>query len=210
MFEPFALRGRFVHLLPMQIEHVDGLLEAACRDRSTFEHTPVPADRDAMVEYIEKAVEKRLAGEQVPFTTFSAVMQRIVGSTRFYDLTPWDWSTRSPGSGFLQRHDRPDLASIGYTWLDPLAQRTPINTEAKLLMMGYAFETWQVWGVRIKTDARNRRSRAAIERLGLRLDGVLRADMPAADGTIRDSAVFSMLTAEWPVNRQRLTARLTT
>jgi RimJ/RimL family protein N-acetyltransferase len=75
-------------------------------------------------------------------------------------------------------------------------------------MMGYAFETWQVWGVRIKTDARNRRSRAAIERLGLRLDGVLRADMPAADGTVRDSAVFSMLTDEWPVHRKRLADRL--
>jgi N-acetyltransferase len=208
MFEPFTLRGRFVHLLPMQIEHVDGLVTAASGDRSTFDFTPVPADRDAMAEYVEGAIENRLAGEQVPFATFSVAMQRIVGATRFYDLTPWDWSTRSPGAESLQRHHRPDLASIGYTWLDPLAQRTPVNTEAKLLMMGHAFETWQAWGVRIKTDARNRRSRAAIERLGLQLDGVLRADMPAADGTVRDSAVFSMLRAEWPVHRQRLTDRL--
>jgi RimJ/RimL family protein N-acetyltransferase len=208
MFEPFTLRGRFVHLLPMQSEHVDALSAAASRDRSTFDLTPVPADRDAMAEYVGAAVEKRLTGEQVPFATFSVALQRIVGSTRFYDLTPWDWSTRSPGSESRQRHDRPDVASIGYTWLEPLAQRTPINTEAKLLMMGYAFETWQVWGVRIKTDARNRRSRAAIERLGLRLDGVLRADMPAADGTVRDSAVFSMLTDEWPVHRKRLADRL--
>lgn len=208
MFEPFTLQGRFVHLLPMQIEHVDGLLEAADRDRSTFEHTPVPKDRDAMVGYVETAIEKRLAGEQVAFATFSVAMQRIVGSTRFYDLTPWDWSARSPGSESRQRHDRPDLASIGYTWLEPRAQRTPINTEAKLLMMGYAFETWKVWGVRLKTDARNFRSRAAIERLGLQLDGVLRADMPAADGTIRDSAVFSMLAPEWPAHRKRLGERL--
>ena len=83
------------------------------------------------------------------------------------------------------------MASIGYTWFRPSGQRTPINTEAKLLMMTHAFEQWQVRAVRLQTDARNARSRAAIERLGLFLDGVIRADRPGADGAVRDSAVFS-------------------
>ncbi len=95
-----------------------------------------------MTGYVEtghRANAGRRAGARS--STVSVAMQRIVGSTRFYDLTPWDWSARSPGSESRQRHDRPDVASIGYTWLEPRAQRTPINTEAKLLMMDHAFET---------------------------------------------------------------------
>jgi RimJ/RimL family protein N-acetyltransferase len=131
-----------------------------------------------------------------------------VGATRFYDLTPWDWSSLFPGSESSQRTGRPDVACIGYTWLAPSAQRTGINTEAKLLMMTHAFEHWQVRAVRIQTDARNTRSRAAIERLGCSLDGVIRADRPGADGSVRDTAVFSMLDVEWPDHRPRLLARL--
>jgi RimJ/RimL family protein N-acetyltransferase len=204
-----TLRGRFVHLLAMEVDHVDGLLMAAGGDRSTFDFTPVPWDRATMTAYVEKAIANREAGEHLPFVTFSVAMQRIVGTTRFYDLSTWDWLAQRPGAEHLQRFDRPDVASIGYTWLDPIAHRGPINTEAKLLMLDHAFEQWQVRRVRIQTDVRNTRSRAAIERLGLRLDGVLRADMPGADGTVRDSAVYSMLADEWPGHRKRLETRLT-
>ncbi len=204
----FTLRGRFVHLLPMGIEHVDGLLDAASIDRSTFAYTPIPWDRPTMRAYVDKAIVNRESGTQYPFVTWSVDAGRIVGSTRFYDLTPWDWTSLFPGSEELQRHDRPDVASIGYTWLDPTAQRSPVNTEAKLLMMTHAFEHWGVRAVRIQTDARNSRSRRAIERLGCSLDGVIRADRPAADGSARDSAIFSMLDHEWPVHRSRLADRL--
>ena len=107
-----------------------------------------------------------------------------------------------PATGTLDR------ASIGHTWLDPAAQRSPVNTEAKLLLLAHAFDTWGVRAVRLQTDARNARSRAAIERIGCTLDGVLRADRPAADGSVRDSAVFSMLADEWPAARAALVARL--
>lgn len=204
----WSLEGRFVHLLPMDLDHVDGLLAAVIEDRSTFAFTPVPWDRPSMTEYVERAMSSRAAGDQYPFVTWSVDAQRIVGTTRFYDLTPWDWTCLYPDSEINQRHDRPDVASIGYTWLSTSAQRTPINTEAKLLMMTHAFGQWEARAVRILTDARNVRSRAAIERLGCALDGVLRADMPGADGTVRNSAVFTMLADEWPDHRQRLVERL--
>jgi N-acetyltransferase len=208
MTKLFTLEGRFVHLLPMVPEHLDGLMAAATADRSTFHYTPIPWDRSGMSAYVDRALAKRERGDQYPFVTWSVESRRIVGSTRFYDLTPWDWTDLFPGSESLQRRDRPDVASIGYTWLEPSAQRSPVNTEAKLLMMTHAFEQWDARAVRIQTDARNLRSRRAIERLGCALDGVIRADRPAADGGVRDTAVFSMLDREWPVHRQKLEDRL--
>jgi N-acetyltransferase len=208
MSDPESIQGRFVRLVPMGEDHIEGLLEAADEDRSTFTYTPVPWDRQTMTAYVHTAMAKRESGEQYPFVTFGVDQRRIVGSTRFYGLAPWDWSSLYPGSDVHQRVGRPDVASIGYTWLSPSAQRTPINTEAKLLMMTHAFDRWEVRAVRIQTDARNDRSRAAIERLGCTLDGVIRVDMPGADGTERNSAVYSMLAAEWPAHQRRLAARL--
>jgi RimJ/RimL family protein N-acetyltransferase len=189
-------------------EHVDGLLAAAGGDRSTFTYTPVPVDRPGMTAYVDKALTRRASGHHEPFVTWSVADQRIVGSTRFYDLASWNWADHSPGTDAAQRLGLPDVACIGHTWLEPAAQRTPVNTEAKLLMMGHAFEAWDVRVVRIQTDARNTRSRRAIERLGCALDGVIRAERPAADGGVRDTAVYSMIAREWPAHRQRLIQRL--
>jgi len=102
----------------------------------------------------------------------------------------------------------PDVVDIGFTWLAGSAQRTPVNTEAKLLMMTHAFEVWRVHRVALQTDVRNTRSRAAIERIGGRLDGILRADRPGADDTVRTSARFSIVATEWPDVKARLTSRL--
>jgi RimJ/RimL family protein N-acetyltransferase len=208
MSEPVSLEGRHVVLLPMGPGHVDGLLAAATTDRSTFSYTPVPSDRAGMTAYVETAMAKRASGHHEPFVTWSVAAGRIVGSTRFYDLATWDWPSHSPGTDAPLRTGRPDVAGIGYTWLEPSAQRTPVNTEAKLLMMTHAFEEWEVRVVRIQTDARNVRSRRAIERLGCTLDGVIRAERPAADGGVRDTAVYSMLAGEWPAHRDRLVRRL--
>jgi RimJ/RimL family protein N-acetyltransferase len=99
---------------------------------------------------------------------------------------------------------------IGWTWLAPSAQRTAINTEAKLLMLTFAFEEWKVDRVCLRTDRRNERSRNAIERLGATLDGVIRADRPGSDGTIRDTAHYSIVADEWPAVRDRLRLRTQT
>jgi RimJ/RimL family protein N-acetyltransferase len=208
MREPFTLEGTHVRLEPLHSRHLDDLLEAARGDRSSFGYTWVPADRPSMAGYVDQAMARAEAGDQVAFATRSLALDRIVGSTRYYDLQQWDWSTiedgafPAPGGGGL------DLVSIGHTWLGPAAQRTPVNSEAKLLMLDHAFARWGVRAVRLQTDARNLRSREAIARIGCTLDGVLRSDRPASDGTVRDSAVFSVLAAEWPEARRRLVERL--
>ena len=104
----------------------------------------------------------------------------------------------------------PTSVDIGYTWLAGSAQRTPVNTEAKLLMMTHAFEVWEVHRVALQTDVRNKRSWAAIERIGGQLDGIMRADRPGADDTVRTSARFSIVAEEWPAVKARLAARLDT
>jgi RimJ/RimL family protein N-acetyltransferase len=144
------------------------------------------------------------AGTQVAFATVRLGADRVVGATRFYEVATWSWPPGSPH----QRHGRPDAVDIGYTWLAASAQRSPVNTEAKLLMLRHAFEEWQVHRVGLQTDVRNSRSRAAIERIGGQLDGILRADRPGADDTVRTTARFSILAAEWPAVQERLAARL--
>ncbi len=202
------LSGRFVTLIPLAFHHVEDLLAVATDDRSTFSFTPVPWDRTTMDAYVTKALDRQEAGEHLPFATFSVAEQRIVGTTRFYDLTPWDWEGLVEEPGKFRRTGAPDSVSIGYTWLHPSAQRSPVNTEAKVLMIDHAFDVWDARVVRIFTDARNERSRAAVERLGFQLDGVIRADRPAAYGGVRDTALYSLLPTEWPEHRRRLADRL--
>jgi RimJ/RimL family protein N-acetyltransferase len=203
-----ALAGDHVRLEPLSTDHVDGLVAAASGDRSSFTFTAVPDDRAAMADYVARALRHAADGDQVPFATVSLALGRVVGSTRYYELEPWDWAGISPGAVAVPAVGTVDRASIGHTWLHPAAQRSPVNTEAKLLMLDHAFGVWGVRAVRLQTDARNERSRVAIARLGCSLDGVLRADRPAADGTVRDSAVFSLLAEEWPPARARLVERL--
>src|SRR4051794_9575274 len=164
--EPFELRGRFVQLTPMSVGDVDGLVAAAAEDRATYGFTSVPGDRDAMAEHVAGLVGQRERGHDVPFTTRDVRDGRIVGSTRFLWLR-----------SYFDRDD-PDAVEIGGTWLAASAQRSPVNTEAKLLMLTHAFDRWGAQRVDFKTDARNVRSRNAIQRIGGRLEGVVRNWQP--------------------------------
>ncbi len=153
----------------------------------------------------EAALRDQEAGRALPFATIERSGGTVVGTTRFGNIEYWAWP---PGNPNQRGSDRPDAVEIGWTWLAAGVQRTPVNTEAKLLMLRHAFETWRVHRVRLMTDVRNTRSRAAIERIGGKLDGILRAHTFASDGQVRDSAVYSLLDAEWPANRAALEARL--
>jgi len=139
-------------------------------------------------------------GTAVPFVIVRAEDNAIIGSTRFWNIEFWNWPQGHPRCG----REQPDACEIGYTWLTPCAIRTGVNTEAKYLMLHHAFEEWGVLRVCLHTDLRNLRSQAAIERLGAKKEGVLRAHRLAADSTPRDSVRYSIVAAEWPEVRSRL------
>lgn len=200
---PVTLEGRLVRLEPLAPSHLEGLLAAANADPAEhFPYTWVPREREEISRWIDDALALAAAGRAIPFATVAAADGRVLGSTRFGNLERWDWLRPPPDPRPL------DAVEIGWTWLGRPAQRTGANTEAKLLMLRHAFGALGVRRVTLKTDARNARSRAAIERLGAHLDGLLRAHLPASDGGARTSAVFSILEAEWPKVEKWLAAMM--
>jgi N-acetyltransferase len=209
MLEPFTLEGTHVRLEPLSETHLPGLVEAASEDRSNYQWAIVPDGTEQMATYVRDALAKVASGAHVAFATVRRGREpgepdRVVGSTRFCEVSYWQY----PPGAHLQRSGVPDVTDIGFTFLAGSVQRTSVNTEAKLLMMTHAFEVWEVHRVALQTDVRNKRSWAAIERIGGQLDGIMRADRPGADDTVRTSARFSILAEEWPAVKARLTARL--
>jgi RimJ/RimL family protein N-acetyltransferase len=158
--ENLQLSGSDVRLEPLDHRHVDGLAAAADGDRALYQWSPIPQGKAETIRYVETALAWLNAGTALPFATVRVEDDVVIGSTRFFDLERWAWP---PGHA---RHGRqaPDACEIGYTWLTRSAIRTRANTEAKLLMLTHAFETWEVLRVCLHTDVRNQRSRAAIER----------------------------------------------
>jgi RimJ/RimL family protein N-acetyltransferase len=195
---PTTLEGKHIRLEPLSLAHVEGLLRAASGPRDTYSLTRVPDTREWMQRYVNEALADQEAGRALPFANVERPTGEVLGSTRFGNLEFWQWPQPFPALEPVPAPGAPDVAEIGWTWLTARAQRTAVNTEAKLLMMRFAFETWGVRKVVLKTDSRNNRSRNAIERIGGRLDGVLRAHMPAYDGGVRDTAYYSILRDEWP------------
>ena len=191
-----VLRGCLVRLEPLDERHVPGLMLAAEEDRSAYAYTVVPR-ADETTQYV--ATQLARAG----LTPFAQVRVRDgmpVGCTSLFNPRTWP--------------DRKDLRAveIGWTWLAASAQGTGINAEAKLLLLTHAFEALGVLRVDLSTDARNQRSRQAIERLGARFEGVLRnwspSRAPGEEGKARDSAIFSVTAAEWPAVKSTLAARV--
>ena len=195
-----ALTGRYAELLPLALDDVPGLLSAAIEDRSTYDWTHVPATLGEMEDAVHRLLEEHRDGISVPLTTWDLQRGAIVGMTRFLTLR---WS--------LGR-ELPEAVEIGGTFLAAQAQGTKVNPDAKLLMLAQAFDVWGVQRVDLKTDERNVRSRRAIERLGAQFEGILRNWQPSLaigeDGTCRNSAMYSILPAEWPGVRARLEERL--
>lgn len=204
MLPEFSLSGSLVRLEPLSEHHVAALVAAASESRRTYGLARVPDGPAAMAEWVATAIEARNEGRHVPFAIAELASNRIVGSTRFHEMGPWQW----PSGSRHQRCGTPDAVEIGHTWLAERVQQSGVNIEAKLLLMTYAFETWEVHRVRLRTDERNVRSRRAIEALGAVFDGLLRADAPGADDVVRNSAYYSVLASEWPEVKARLCARL--
>lgn len=201
--EPVTLAGRLVRLEPLGPQHVDGLAVAGAGDRSTYAFSPVPRDAAEARAYVDQALAAHAAGTVLPFAQVSAATGEVLGSTRYLSAR-WETGRREP-----------DEIEIGGTWLAAPAQRTGVNTEAKLLLLRHAFTVYGVWRVEIVTDADNARSRAAIERLGATFEGVLRnfrrkrGDATTGPQPVpRQTAVYSILPHEWPTIEARLEARL--
>ena len=199
------LAGNHIRLEPLEPSHVDGLADAAATDPELYRWTPVPQGAGQAREYIATALAWKSEGTALPFAIVRATDGMVIGSTRFFNIERWPWPAGH------ERHGRraPDVCEIGYTWLNSAAIRTAANTESKLLMLRHAFEEWKVLRVCFHTDARNQRSRAALERIGGKFEGILRAHRLAVDNIARDSARFSITAAEWPEVERRLMVRAT-
>jgi N-acetyltransferase len=198
--EPFTLTGRAVRLEPLTMHHAQPLLEAAEVDRSSYGFTPVPSDLPAMEAYIEWLITDAEKDLVVPFVQRRTLDDAFVGCTRFLNVAWWP------------QRDLPAEVEIGGTWLAGDAQRSPINTEAKLLMLTHAFDNWRVHRVALCTDALNQQSRRAIERIGASFEGILRRHRASTghatvNGLPRDTATYSIIAEEWPAVRAELMRR---
>lgn len=184
---PEVLEDRHVRLEPLAAAHADALTDAA-RDgalwRLWFTHVPAP---EQMQDYIDTALAQAEGGEGQAFAVRRRADDRIVGCTRFCHA------------------DAPNRrVEIGWTWYAAGAQRSAVNSACKRLLLGHAFEHLDCIAVELRTHRLNQRSRAAIERLGARLDGVLRNHRILVDGSLRDTAVYSIIQSEWPAVRRHL------
>ncbi len=189
--DPVTLAGRHVRLEPLSLAHGPELCAVGLDPeiwRWTASLVRTAADLRA---YIETALEWQRQGTALPFAIIATASGRAVGSTRYANI---DRANRR--------------LEIGWTWLARAAQRTPINTEAKYLLLRHAFETLDCIRVEFKTDALNERSRAALLRIGAKEEGILRSHVITATGRVRDSVYYSILAAEWPEVKAGLEAKL--
>ena len=189
--EPVTLEGKHVRLEPLSEAHLDDLCSVALDPEIWRWTTNSVSSRDELRDYIQLALRDARAGSALPFATIDRASGRAVGSTRF---------------GYIALEHR--RLEIGWTWLGRDYQRTAINTEAKYLMLRHAFEVLGMNRVELKTDVLNDRSRAAILRLGAKVEGILRKHIITDSGRVRDSIIHSIVDDEWPDVRARLEARM--
>lgn len=188
--DPITLRGQHACLEPLSKEHREGLVEAVKDgELSKLWYTAIPLPEN-MGKEIERRLGLQAAGSMLSFTVFDAG-GNIVGMTTYMNI---DATNRR--------------VEIGSTWYGKSAQRGPLNTQCKLLLLTYAFETLNCIAVEFRTHFFNHQSRRAIERLGAKQDGILRSHQVAPNGTLRDTVVYSITAAEWPTVKAHLEYQL--
>jgi N-acetyltransferase len=191
VLDAVTLEGRFVRLEPLALTHADALA-AVGLDPDLWKWTTISLHTPEEVHaYVQSAIDDRGAGRALPFATVERATGTVIGCTRFMSVSMPD-----------------KRVEIGSTWVAGPWQRTPVNTEAKLLMLRHAFESLGCIRVELKTDRLNERSRNAIKRIGGVEEGILRQHMITASGRLRDTVYYSILDREWPAVRDRLEARL--
>jgi N-acetyltransferase len=190
---PVTLTGRHVRLEPLSMDHLPDLFRAGGLDEEVWRWVPgsVPRTEAELGQRMELLLEAAEQGEFVPFAVILLASGQAIGWTTYLDIVTED-----------------ERLEIGYTWYGREYWRSAVNTEAKLLLLTYAFEDLGMGRVQWKTDNLNQRSQQAVARLGAQREGVLRRHRRRNDGTWRDSVYFSMLAEEWPAAKERLSARL--
>ena len=189
--EPVTLRANGIALVPLALDHEDGLRRAAADGELwTLRITSVPEPSETR-GYIETALKMHEDGHRLAFAVTEEASGKVLGSNSFHDILP-----------AVKRLE------IGYTWYARSVQRSHVNTTCKLLLMGHAFDTLGCHVVGWRTDNFNFASQQAIERLGAKKDGVIRGHALRRDGTIRDTVMYSVLAHEWPATKRRLLDRL--
>jgi N-acetyltransferase len=188
--DPVTLRGEHARLEPLSHDHQAGLVEAV-KDGELWGlwYTFVPKPED-MTREIDRRLGLQKAGSMLPFTVFDAA-GKIAGMTTYMNV---DAANRR--------------VEIGSTWYAKRVQRSPLNTQCKLLLLAHAFEAINCIAVEFRTHFFNHQSRRAIERLGAKQDGILRNHQVAPNGTLRDTVVFSIIASEWPTVKAHLTYQL--
>jgi RimJ/RimL family protein N-acetyltransferase len=186
-----TLGGRLVRLEPMGPEHLDGL-ERVALDPAIWQWTLArPTNRTELEAWMTTAIANAARGIEMPFVTVDVASGQSIGSSRYLNIVP--------------EHRR---LEIGWTWVAPAWQRRGANREAKLLMLGHAFDTLDCMRVEFKTDSNNEKSRAALLGIGATFEGIFRNHMVMPDGRIRHSAYYSITDAEWPHVKAGLTASI--
>ncbi|MEH7495221.1 GNAT family N-acetyltransferase [Neobacillus niacini] len=188
--ELFELEGEGVRLVPISLDHLEGLWEAAKPDEIWTYMATTVRSREEMEQMIVSAIQKREKGTDYTFVVINQD-NRIIGSTRYLDIS--------------QEHKS---LEIGSTWYHPDVWRTRVNTECKYLLLRHVFESWQLRRVQLKTDSRNFRSQQAIERIGAVKEGTLRKDRIISGGYVRDTVFFSILQDEWGIVKKELARKL--
>jgi RimJ/RimL family protein N-acetyltransferase len=188
--EPVTLSGRYARLEPLSHDHIEGLTEAV-RDGELWKlwYTYVPTP-EGMGKEIDRRLGLQAAGSMLPWTVFDAD-GKIAGMTTYMNV------------------DTPNRrVEIGSTWYAKRVQRSALNTQCKLLLLSHAFEKLDCIAVEFRTHFFNQQSRRGIERLGAKLDGILRSHQLASNGTLRDTVVYSIIAGEWPTVRAHLNYQL--
>ena len=188
---PVTLEGQHVRLEPMSPAHEEALIAAAADGELWNSTVTIVPSRATIAAYIDTALKAQAEGHALPFVIIQESAGKVVGSTRYFHIE--------------RDHRR---LEIGYTWLSSSAQRTKVNTEAKLLLLTHAFERLGSIRVEFVTDILNEQSRTAILRLGAKQEGVLRSHMIMPSGRYRDSVCFSIIKSEWPAVKAGLQAKL--
>ena len=189
--EPITLTGTRVTLEPLSLDHHDGLI-AALKDGDMWNlwYTSIPSP-DRLRAEIERRLRLQAAGSMLPFTVRENAGGRVVGMTTYMNIE--------------EAHRR---VEIGSTWYGRSVQRTGLNSQCKLLLLSHAFDQLRCIAVEFRTHFFNRQSRTAIERLGAKLDGILRNHQIGSNGTLRDTCVYSIIAGEWPTVKANLMAGL--